>query len=256
MANVLITGAARGLGAELSRHWPQEDTLYLLDVDKNSLHQLTHELQSRGQEVHSLHVDLLQDSNHDWVAKLPAVLDVLVHNAGIVFGGAFHQVTWNQHSITLNLNLQTPIRLTHQLWPQIMASQSPEILFISSASSLIGFPFASSYAASKWGLSGFAESLRLEALEQKRPLKVTVICPSYIRTELFDGARAPRLFPYLEPKSLASWILKRRDGRVHYAPLLVRALPLLLAVVPQKVRDSLMNLLGVQQGMKHWRGRS
>ncbi len=257
MKHVVITGASRGLGAELSRQWPEHDILHIVDRDAPSLKILYEELKSKGRQVFAHEADLLSEAElQALVQSLPETIDVLVHNAGVVFGGTFESRTLDEHIRTLDLNLKVPMVLTHKLWKRLMASHEPELLFISSASSLIGFPFASSYCASKWGVRGLAESLRLESLELGRPVLTTVYCPSYIQTDLFSGAKAPLLFPFLDPKRLAKKILSNRDGRVHFEPLLVKALPLALALLPQGLRDKTMAMLGVRRGMMSWRGRS
>src|SRR5262249_47081726 len=120
-------------------------------------------------------------------------LDVLVNNAGIVFGGAFLDVPLERHFTTYRLNTESLVAMTHAFLPDLIAGSDGHVVNMGSASGFIGLPFGATYASSKWAVLGFSESLALEMeLLGHRHVHVACVCPSYVTTGLFDGARPPR----------------------------------------------------------------
>lgn len=86
------------------------------------------------------------------------------------------------------------VAMTHAFLPDLLAGTDGHVVNVASASAFIGLPFGATYASSKWAVLGFSESLALElCLQGHGHVHVTAICPSYVTTGLFDGARAPRL---------------------------------------------------------------
>ena len=106
-------------------------------------------------------------------------------------------------ALTMDINALAPMYVTHAFLPDMMADagRPRRILNVASAAGTVSNPRMSVYAASKWAVIGWSDSLRLE-LEQQgyRHLKVTTFCPSYISTGMFDGARGPLLTPLMTPE--------------------------------------------------------
>ena len=114
------------------------------------------------------------------------------------------------------------------------------------------------YAASKWGVIGFTESLRLEMeLLGHTGIRFTLFCPSYVDTGMFKGVRAPLLVPLLTPeKAVAQGYAGFLRGEYMVrVPLVVKFTPALKALLPRKVFDRVSDLLGVTTSMKGWTGR-
>lgn len=250
--NILITGAALGLGREMAKLLaPLAKELWLLDIRREELHLLANEIAGKGAKIREITMDLTKES---W-PEISAIqeLDILINNAAIVPGGKFFERSWHDHQRTLRVNLEAPLRLCHHFWPQFSKNPKALVINIASISAFLGFAGASSYAASKWGLMGFSESLRLE-----RPgFHMTVACPSYIQTGMFEGAKAPFIAGFLDPQKLAKNILKAADKRkfVYIAPAIARIAPILRAVLPFAVWEFLLRLFKIDSGMQTWRGR-
>ncbi|HAA60125.1 MAG TPA: hypothetical protein DCE39_04265, partial [Planctomycetaceae bacterium] len=126
---------------------------------------------------------------------------------------------------------------------------------IVSASALIGLPGASTYAASKWALLGFTESLREELRHSgHRHAGVTAVCPSYISTGLFSGVRPPRFTRLLAPAEVARQVVRAvLAGRPNLMlPRAVSLIPLSRALLPNRWSQKLGDWTGIHTGMADW----
>jgi len=115
------------------------------------------------------------------------------------------------------------------------------------------------YAASKWAVIGWSESLRLEMEKLETGVGVTAVIPSYIKTGMFDGVKAPILVPLLETDDIVDLMLKGIAARKRtiQAPFMVRLVPLIKAILPYKLFDWVAgNLLGVYKSMESFEGRT
>ncbi|MEK7165279.1 MAG: SDR family oxidoreductase, partial [Patescibacteria group bacterium] len=94
------------------------------------------------------------------------------------------------------------ILLTSRLYPLMQKQQSGHIVFINSSAGKEGYKNHTLYSATKFGLSGFAKSLRLEAKEYN--IKVTSIYPGGVKTQLYRNLKTPvDSTVYMDPKHVA-----------------------------------------------------
>lgn len=205
---VLVTGAAMGMGRLYALRAAREGAaaVILWDVDADGLASTAAEVSALGARAVVRRVDL---ASRDDIAAAAAEaqaegpLTLLVNNAGIVRGALF----WEHEpardiALTMDINALAPMYVTHAFLPAMMsdAGRPRRILNIASAAGTVSNPRMSVYAASKWAVIGWSDSLRLE-LEQQgySHLKVTTFCPSYISTGMFAGARGPLFTPLMTP---------------------------------------------------------
>lgn len=92
---------------------------------------------------------------------------------------------------------------------QMRKQDKGTIITIISISGLVGHPLSSGYAASKWAVRGFAESLRAECKESA--IRVVSVYPSYMKTGLFDEKRPEDIESYMSPESVAQKILENLE---------------------------------------------
>jgi len=109
-------------------------------------------------------------------------IDVLVNNAGTFEAGYFEELTPEQVVRQLTTTLLGPMNVTRAVLPVMRRQRSGHTISISSTAGLLGFEFCSAYAASKFGLEGWMESLQLEVAPFG--IHTTVINPGFFRTEL------------------------------------------------------------------------
>jgi NAD(P)-dependent dehydrogenase (short-subunit alcohol dehydrogenase family) len=109
-------------------------------------------------------------------------IDVLINNAASFFAGYFEELTPEQIDLQLKTSLVGPMNVTRAVLPVMRKQRSGHIIAISSSAGLSGFEFGTAYAASKFGLEGFMESLGPEVAPFG--IHTTIVNPGFFRTEL------------------------------------------------------------------------
>jgi NAD(P)-dependent dehydrogenase (short-subunit alcohol dehydrogenase family) len=109
-------------------------------------------------------------------------LDVLVNNAGNFFAGFFEELSPEQFEAQLMTNLLGPLNVTRAALPVMRKQRSGHVVTISSTAGIVGQEFCSAYAASKFGLEGWMESLRFEV--EPFGIQTTIVEPGFFRTDL------------------------------------------------------------------------
>lgn len=159
----LVTGAAKGLGAEFAQQLAASGlNVVLVDVDAIGLAAVADDLQARYQcQTHTIAVDLTQP---DFIASITAVTDALdiglvINNAGISAVGLFLQRPLADHLQVMALNVRAPLIIAHHFAAGLVARQRGGMIFVSSLSALQGTACFAHYAGTKaWNLM-LAESL-------------------------------------------------------------------------------------------------
>ena len=258
----LITGGAGGIGRALARALAAEGVeVIVADVDGQAATEFAAALVDSGHVATALQLDVT-DADSIATARSTQLQssgppDILVNNAGVVSGGPFAQLPLSEHRRTIAVNLDGLMAVTHAFLPDLVALPEAHIVNMVSASAFLGLPYGAAYAASKWGALGFSESLRheLQALGHGH-VKVTAVCPSYVDTGMFAGAKAPPFTRFLTPETLASATVRavKRDTRVLRIPWSVQ-LTRLAAVMPAPMFDLVAHLFGMNTSMRDWTGR-
>jgi NAD(P)-dependent dehydrogenase (short-subunit alcohol dehydrogenase family) len=109
-------------------------------------------------------------------------IDVLVNNAANFYAGFFEELTPEQIERQLSTSLVGPMTVTRAVLPVMRKQRSGLIITISSTAGLIGFEFGSAYAASKFGLEGWMQSLQVEV--EPFGINTITVNPGFFRTEL------------------------------------------------------------------------
>src|SRR5437660_6008242 len=117
-----------------------------------------------------------------------ARIDVLVNNAGNFFAGYFEELTPEQIDRQLGTLLIGPMNVTRAVLPVMRQQRAGHIISISSTAGLVGFAFNSAYAAAKFGMEGWMESLAPEVAPFG--ISTTIVNPGFFRTELLTQASA------------------------------------------------------------------
>ncbi len=262
MKRVLITGAARGLGKAMARAFAAAGAeIVLTDLDSEALAAAGEELAAAGARCRTYRLDV---TDPEAIAEVRAALhrdagavDVLVNNAGVVFGGAFLEVPLERHLLTYRVNVEGTVAMTHAFLGDVLAAPRGHLVFIASASGYVGLPNGTTYASSKWAAIGFAQSIRAELKHQKHhKTGVTIVCPTYIATGMFEGARPPKTTRMLDPEQIAGKVVEAVErGKVWVRePWIVKVTPLLAHGLPTPVSDFLSDALGASASMDRWQG--
>lgn len=262
MKRALITGAGGGIGSAIARAFARHGAeLVLTDLDLERLEPLRRELEEAGARVRPYALDVtdrdailaVRDRLHEEAGRI----DLLVNNAGVVFGGPFEEVSWEQHRLTYRVNVEGVVAMTHVFLEDLKASPRGHLVNIASASGFVGLPNGSTYASSKWAVIGFSESIRAE-LEHHghRNVDVTTVCPLYVDTGMFEGAEPPKTTKFLRPDQLADKIVEAVRKRKVWVlePWLAKITPFLKHALPTRISDLLSDVFGATKSMDHWKG--
>jgi NAD(P)-dependent dehydrogenase (short-subunit alcohol dehydrogenase family) len=115
-------------------------------------------------------------------------VDVLVNNAGNFYAGYFEELAPEQIERQLATNLIGAMSVARAVLPVMREQRSGHIVSISSGAGLVGFEFCSAYAASKFGLEGWMESLEPEVAPFG--IHTTIVEPASFRTEILTRKSA------------------------------------------------------------------
>ena len=187
--------------------------------------------------------------------------DIVINNAGIVRGKFFSEHD-NGDDIrpTMQINALAPMYITREFLPEMIANPAREarIVNIASAAGMLSNPRMSVYAASKAALIGWSDSLRLELVQQGHGnVRVTTVCPSYISTGMFAGARGPWLTPIMSPEYASGrvWRAMLAGKPMLMMPWTVGLSKVLRGALPLPIWDGLARAFGVHRSMDRFVGR-
>ena len=212
-ANVLITGGASGIGRIMGRMALEKGAAHLIiwDINPSSIEAARQEFGRIG-KVKGYIVDV-SDNRKVKEAYQATVnecgdIDILINNAGIITSNkTFDLQTEDEILRTMKINTIAPMFVARAMLPDMLKRNRGHICTIASAGGMLSNPKMSVYAASKWGVIGWSDSVRIELQEMKSNVKVTTIAPYYINTGMFDGVRS-RIIPILKPEYVAKKVIR------------------------------------------------
>src|SRR2546430_2479061 len=192
-----ITGAGRGMGVDFAKAaLAAGHTVVATGRDSNAV------AKAVGKSEDLLVVKLDVTTCADAVAAAQAAvdrfgrIDVLVNNAGNFFAGYFEELTPEQIERQLGTLLIGAMNVTRAVLPVMRKQRSGHIVSISSTAGIVGFAFCSAYAAAKFGLEGWMESLQQEVAPFG--ITTTIVNPGFFRTELLEPASVTYADPSIE----------------------------------------------------------
>jgi NAD(P)-dependent dehydrogenase (short-subunit alcohol dehydrogenase family) len=186
-----VTGAASGIGRAVALRLAEQGAeLYLTDRDADGLAQTVADARALGAQVPE-HRALDIAEYHD-VAMFAAdihtrhhSMDVVMNVAGISAWGTVDQLTHDQWSKIVEINLMGPIHVIESFVPPMVAAgRGGHLVNVSSAAGLIALPWHAAYSASKYGLRGLSEVLRFDL--HRHRIGVSVVVPGAVKTPLVN----------------------------------------------------------------------
>lgn len=202
---VVITGASSGLGKELAKTYFEKGyRLVLNGIDRGGLQEFI------GKEnvvivLGDLTKEKTIDKMFDAVNSFGQV-DILINNAGILYIEPFEKNTPKQLDQILAIDLKVPMILTQRMYPLMIAKRKGVIININSTSGKEPKLNHTMYTAAKFGLTGFTQSLRLEA--KQYGIRVLSIHPGGIKTPLYDALEnVPDTSTYMDAKNVAEIVV-------------------------------------------------
>jgi short-subunit dehydrogenase len=232
----LLTGATGGLGRAIAGALADRGATLVLSSRK-------------GDELESLAASLPGDGHRAVVSDLAeegaalrlladaGEIDVLVANAGLPASGKLDDFSQEEIGRALRVNLESPVRMARELLPAMEERGRGHMVFVSSISGQASTPRASLYAATKFGLRGFALCLRSDLRET--PISASLISPGAVREAgMFADSRAkpPPGLGTATPEQVATAVItaiERDRGEITVAPLRQRALGKIGMIAPE-----------------------
>jgi len=258
--NVLITGGASGIGRIMVRKMlVNKANVIIWDLNQTNITATINEFSTLG-NVYGYRVDV---ANPEEVKKAAVevkrdvgVVDVLINNAGIVVGKYFKDNSIAEIQSVMNVNANAPMYVTLEFLGDMINQNSGHICNIASSAGIISNPKMAVYAASKWAVIGWSDSLRLELKQMKTNVKVTTVMPYYINTGMFDGIKSR--IPILDPEQTAEKIIRaiQKDVRMYTTPRYLYPLVRLgQAILPVAVFDYVAgDIMGIYKTMDDFGG--
>lgn len=261
---ILITGGASGIGKLIAKRCLKQRAyrVILWDINEKNLLKTKSQFANLGYSVDTDVVDVSDLEDVQRAAKRVkdtyTTIDLLFNNAGIVVGKPFVEHSHRDITKTIAINTTALMHITREFLPGMIDQSEGHIINIASAAGLIANPDMSVYASSKWAVIGWSDSLRLEMQRDNTGVNVTTVMPSYIDTGMFDGVKPPLFTPTMTPEYIVDKIMEavKNNEIILQEPFMVKSLPLLKGVLPQRAFDFLAGrIFGVHKSMSKFKGR-
>jgi NAD(P)-dependent dehydrogenase (short-subunit alcohol dehydrogenase family) len=202
---VVVTGGARGIGAATVEALVAEDAKVVIgDLDLAVAEATANRLGATA-----LHVDVTDPAGFtkflDAVESRTGPIDVLINNAGIMPLGRFEDEDDAATIRQLEINLHGVIHGTREAVKRMRPRRTGHIVNISSVAGKAGFPGGATYCATKHGVVGLSEAVRMEL--RGSGIEMTCVMPSIVRTELAAGIKDAAMIKTVSPEQVAAAIV-------------------------------------------------
>ncbi|MCY1065117.1 SDR family NAD(P)-dependent oxidoreductase [Nannocystis sp. RBIL2] len=190
-----VTGAGSGIGRALALGLARRGArLALSDVDEVGLAETARVARTLGAEVDAAKLDVADREAVKAYATAVAgrfgVVHQLYNNAGIAFSRSVLDSSYEDYERVFAVNLWGVIHGTKEFLPHLIASGDGHVVNISSLNGFMAQGQMSHYCTTKFAVRGFTESLRIEMLAAKSPVRVTVVHPGGVKTNIASAALA------------------------------------------------------------------
>ena len=265
--SILITGGASGIGRLLGLISIRKgaSAVIVWDINPVSIAKVRQEFEQEAKgstQIFSAVVDvsdnaMVRDAYAEAVNQAGRV-DVVVNCAGIVTSNKlFSDNTPEEVERAIRINTIAPMYVALAAIGDMVKRDSGHICNIASAAGMLSNPRMSAYAASKWGVIGWSDSVRVELSEMKSKVRITTIAPYYINTGMFDGVTS-KIFPILDPEKTAEKIIRAIERNVDFKgiPFSFHFIRFWQGVLPTRFFDWFFGqVFGIYHTMDHFTGR-
>jgi NAD(P)-dependent dehydrogenase (short-subunit alcohol dehydrogenase family) len=191
---VVLMGASSGIGRETALRFARKGAKVVVSArGEEGLDSLVEEIRREDGEAIAVPADTSGFDQVKAVAdravEVYGRLDTWVHLAAVGLFATFEETTPEEFRRVIDVNLMGQIYGAMAALPQIKREGGGALIHVSSMGAKRSIPLQSAYCASKHGIDGFLESLRVELRREKLPISVTQVMPATINTPFFDKAR-------------------------------------------------------------------
>jgi NAD(P)-dependent dehydrogenase (short-subunit alcohol dehydrogenase family) len=215
---VALMGASSGIGRETALRFASRGAKVVVSArSEEGLSSLVEQIRGEGGEAIAVPADTSEFDHVKAVADRAVEeygrLDTWVHLAAVGLFATFEQTTPEEFARVIDVNLMGQVYGAMAALPHLKREGRGALIHISSVEAKRSFPFHSAYGASKHGIDGFLEALRVELKHEGWPISVTQVMPGTINTPFFDkgrtklGVKPVGIPPIYEPQTVANMIL-------------------------------------------------
>jgi len=234
----VITGGASGIGLATAIQFSKAGANIVLgDIEDGPLHTRVDEMRSHGAAVIGVHCDVAQESDvealRDAALKEFGAVHVIFNNAGVAGGSTIGtpKKIWDW---VMSVNLDGVVNGMNAFIPLFLEQNEGHVVNTASEAGLVGVAGMGPYNASKFAVVGISESLFHELANTGKNVHVSVLCPNFVRTRIFESERNM-------PKELASYAENPEGAEIKkIAAALVNA-GIDAADVAKAVEDAVVN---------------
>ena len=208
----VITGAGSGIGRALALNLAARGAVLALS-DKDEVGLLETAERATARHAREVHTEKLDVSDRSAVAAYASSVasdlgrvNAVFNNAGIALHGDFEETPYEEFERIMDVNFWGVVHGSKELLPHLIASGDGHLVNISSLFGLMGMPAQTAYNASKFGVRGFTEALRMEMLIAQHPVQVSCVHPGGIKTAIARNARTTASH---DPQSVAALFDKK-----------------------------------------------
>ena len=255
---VAIVGASSGIGRESALRFAKKGAKVAVAARSQSgLDSLVKEIESLGGEAIAITADVADFSQVQAIAQKTVErfgrLDTWVHTAATSVFAKFEQITPEEFKRVIEVNLMGQVYGAMAALPHLRQEGRGALIHITSVEARRSLPLQSAYSASKHGIEGFLESLRVELKHDGVPISVTNVMPATIDTPFYNkgltklGVQPTGIPPYYQPDIVADAIVyvAEHPTRDMIVGDVGRALDVMQKLSPGLV-DTLLTLIGVE----------
>ncbi len=205
----VITGAGSGLGAAMAERFAASGmTVFALDIDGEQAQNTASNLREQGAQAHALQVDVADgaalQSAAAQVESLAGACTVLCANVGVQQFGAIDALTENDWHWVLEVNVMGVVRTVNAFLPLLRRAEAPRRIVITSSNAAYAPGIRmGAYTTSKYAVTGYAETLRMELAEED--IGVSILFPAGMATRHLESSQLAR------PAELGPSELRRED---------------------------------------------
>jgi NAD(P)-dependent dehydrogenase (short-subunit alcohol dehydrogenase family) len=248
-APAAVTGAGRGIGRAIGLDLARAGARVAIgDVDVEAAEGVAREI---GADAFAFRLDVTDPAGFraflDEAERRHGPLALLVNNAGVDWIGPFHEEPDEVTLREIEVNLCGTALGSKLALARMLPRREGHLVNVASAAGRVPLPGTATYAATKHGVVGLTESLRLEY--RRSGVAFTVVQPAQVETAMIEGQARPRALPVVTPEEVAAAVLdavRRRRFEV-WVPRSQAASGKLAAVLPRPAREALVHALGVHR---------
>lgn len=188
--NVLVTGAASGIGRAIAQHLARAGhQVWLSDANLAAAQSACADLLAESHRVIAAKLDVTSEADiadlFADIASRCSGIDLLVNNAGIQHVAPLEEFPPEKWRRLIDILLTGPALTTRAALPGMKARNFGRIVNVGSIHALVASPFKSAYVAAKHGILGFSKVIALETASHD--ITINTLCPAYVKTPLVEA---------------------------------------------------------------------